>query len=155
MKLHRLSFVFAPIEQSILDAYARTLREELEDANKTQRQPKIGLLGGGNSMKYFCTQLALTKLGVRVLLLAESNPTNALHHLLDNCDFSVVITDSKNAKVRMQQVHKIEMIESLPKAATTSSAELDSIRFQDLGIFGSVIHSFEQLYRLTQVYNTY
>jgi acyl-coenzyme A synthetase/AMP-(fatty) acid ligase len=63
--------------------------------------------------------------------LAESNPTNALHHLLDSCDVSVVITDSKNAKVGMQQVHKINVAETLPRDATTSSAKVDSVKFQD------------------------
>ena len=53
---------------------AHSLREEVEDAIRTRRQPTVALLGGGNSVEYFCTQIDLMKLGVRVLLLAESNP---------------------------------------------------------------------------------
>jgi acyl-CoA synthetase (AMP-forming)/AMP-acid ligase II len=124
---------FDRITENLALLYAQSFREELEDANRTQRQPTIGLLGGGNSVEYFCTQLSLVKLGVRVLLLAESNPSNALHHLLDSCDVSVVVTDSKNAKVGMQQVRKISMVENLPWNAATSSAEVDSVKFQDFG----------------------
>jgi acyl-CoA synthetase (AMP-forming)/AMP-acid ligase II len=124
---------FDTITENLAALYAENLREELEDANRTQRQPTVALLGGGNSVEYFCTQLGLMKLGVRLLLLAESNPSNALHHLLDSCDVSVVITDAKNAKVEMQQIRKIKMIESLPKGQAVSSSEVDSFRFQDFG----------------------
>jgi acyl-CoA synthetase (AMP-forming)/AMP-acid ligase II len=124
---------FDRITENLALLYAQSLREELEDANRTQRQPTIGLIGGGNSIEYFCTQLALMKLGVRVLLLAESNPTNALHYLLDSCDVAVVITESKNANVGMQQIRKIRMVETLTRDAAASSAEVDSVRFQDFG----------------------
>jgi acyl-CoA synthetase (AMP-forming)/AMP-acid ligase II len=124
---------FDRITENLAALYALDLREELEDANKTQKQPTVALLGGGNSVEYFCTQLGLMKLGVRLLLLAESNPTNALHHLLDSCDVSVIITDEKNSKVEMQQVRKIRMVESLPTGSTVSSSEVDFVRFQDFG----------------------
>jgi len=124
---------FDSITENLAALYAQNLREELKDANRTQRQPTVALLGGGNSVEYFCTQLGLIKLGIRVLLLAESNPINALHHLLDSCDVSVVITDTKNAEIELQQVRKIKMVESLPREFIVSSAEVDYIRFQDFG----------------------
>lgn len=124
---------FDRITEILAAVYAKNLREELEDANKTQSQPTVALLGGGNSVEYFCTQLGLMKLGVRVLLLAESNPTNALHHLLDSCDVSVVITDVKNAKVEMQQVRKIKMVEPLPRGSTVSTSKVEFVRFQGCG----------------------
>jgi acyl-CoA synthetase (AMP-forming)/AMP-acid ligase II len=124
---------FDRITEILAAEYAQNLREEVEDANRTQRQPTVALLGGGNSVEYFCTQLGLMKLGFRVLLLAESNPPNALHHLLDSCDVSVVITDMKNAKVETYQVRKIKMVESLPRDLTVSSSEVDSTRFRDCG----------------------
>ncbi len=126
-------YEFDIVTENLAVSYAQNLRAELEDANKRQRQPTVALLGGGNSVEYFCTQIGLMKLGVRVLLLAESNPTNALHHLLDSCDASVVITDAKNAKIVMQQVRKVEMVESLPRERIASSSEVDSLRFQDSG----------------------
>jgi hypothetical protein len=46
---------------------------------------------------------------------------------------SVVITDVRNAKVEMQQVRKIKMVESLPRGSTVSSSEVDSVRFRDFG----------------------
>lgn len=124
---------FDRITNNLAALYARNLCEQLEDANRTRRQPTVALLGGGSSVEYFCTQLGLMKLGVRVLLLAESNPTNALHHLLDSCDVCVVIADAKNTKVETQQVRKIKMVESLPRDLTVSSSEIDSVRFQDFG----------------------
>jgi len=124
---------FDRITESLAARYAQNLREELEDANTTRRQPTVALLGGGNSVEYFCTQLSLMKLGLRVLLLAESNPANALRHLLDSCDVSVVIIDTKNARVEMQQVRKIKMIESLPKGQDVCPSQVDYLRFQDFG----------------------
>jgi long-subunit acyl-CoA synthetase (AMP-forming) len=124
---------FDSVMENLAALYAQNLREELKDANRTQRQPTVALLGGGNSMECFCTQLGLMKLGIRVLLLTKSNPTNALHHLLDSCDVSVVIIDTKNAEIEMQQVRKVKMVESLPREFIVSSAEVDYIQFQDFG----------------------
>lgn len=73
-------------------------------------------------LNIFVYKFGLMKLGVRVLLLEESSPTNALHHLLDSCDVSVV---------EMQQVRKIKMVESLPRGSTVSSSEVNSARFRD------------------------
>ncbi|KAH8656954.1 hypothetical protein BGZ60DRAFT_531819 [Tricladium varicosporioides] len=113
--------------------YAKQLKCELEVANVSQEQPTVGLLGRGTTIEYFFTELALQKLGVRVLLLAESNAPNALHHLLEHCRALVVITDVRNAAVDTNGVRKLPMIENLPQKPTTQYSEVDAVKFQDFG----------------------
>jgi len=112
-------------------SYAHHLKNELEEANASQKQPTIALLGGGRTIEYFCTQLALQKLGVRVLLLAESNAQNALHHLLKTCDALAVITDNKNTNTDTNGVRKVDMVEALPKSPEAKPREVDVVKFQD------------------------
>lgn len=122
---------FDRVTESIALSYARQIENELEGANSTGEQPTIALLGAGKTIEYFCTQLALQKLGVRVLLLAESNALSALHYLLATCQALVVITDSKNAGTDTNGVRKLHMIETLPPNPATKPSEVDAVKFQD------------------------
>ncbi|KAL5325922.1 hypothetical protein ACEPPN_007057 [Leptodophora sp. 'Broadleaf-Isolate-01'] len=124
---------FDTVTETIALTYAYQLENELQQANISQHQPTVALLGAGKSIEYFCTQLALQKLGVRVLLLAESNPPNALHYLLESCNALAVITDSKNASTNTNGTRKLDMIESLPQGSAAESEQVDRVRFQDLG----------------------
>lgn len=124
---------FDTVTETIALTYAYQLENELRQANVSQKQPTVALLGAGKSIEYFCTQLALQKLGVRVLLLAESNPPNALHYLLDSCQALAVITDSKNASTDTNGIRKLDMIESLPEGSATESEQVDKVKFQDSG----------------------
>jgi acyl-CoA synthetase (AMP-forming)/AMP-acid ligase II len=124
---------FDQVTETIALSYARQLRTELEEANTTREQPTIALLGGGRTLEYFCTQLALQKLGFRVLLLAESNALDAVHYLLDSCNALAVITDSKNSGVNTDGIRKLDMIEELPKLLKRSYAEVEAVKFQDFG----------------------
>lgn len=124
---------FDSVTESIALIYAYQLEKELRSSNITQVQPTVALLGSGSTIEYFCTQLALQKLGLRVLLLAESNAKNAIHCLLDSCDVLVVITDLKNAKADVNGVRKIRMIESLPSDTHTGYCEVDAVKFKDIG----------------------
>lgn len=122
---------FDTVTENVAAAYADELRAILQDANSSRKQPTVGLLGGGRSLQYFCTQLALQKLGIRVLLLAESNAAVALHHLLDCCNASAVITDSKNANANTKGVPKVAMIEDLPRHRKTKVTEVEAVKFQN------------------------
>ncbi|RFU33647.1 hypothetical protein B7463_g2658, partial [Scytalidium lignicola] len=124
---------FDDVTETLALLYARQLEKDLELGNATQKQPTIGLLGKGRTLEYFCTQLALQKLGVRVLLLAESNATVALHYLLETCDASAVIVDSENAGVDTNGIRKITLIEQLPHTQKTEQVEVDALKFQDFG----------------------
>jgi hypothetical protein len=48
---------FNKITENLAALYAQNFHEELEDASGTQRQPTVALLGRGNSVESFCTQL--------------------------------------------------------------------------------------------------
>jgi len=124
---------FDSVTETIALAYAYQLQDELKKANQIRKQPTVGLLGAGKSLEYFCTEIALQKLGVRVLLLAESNAVNSLHFLLDSCDVSAVIVDSKNRRVDMKGIKKLELLESLPLSSVLESEEVNAVKFQDFG----------------------
>jgi hypothetical protein len=124
---------FDRITESLAAIYAHELLWELQEANRTREQPTVALLGRGTTVEYFCTELALQKLGVRVLLLAESNSVTAMHHLLVDCNVLAVITDKRNAGADISHLRRIEMIEELPRHVTVQQANVDAIRFQDFG----------------------
>jgi acyl-CoA synthetase (AMP-forming)/AMP-acid ligase II len=124
---------FDRITETIALSYAKQLRKELTEANSLQKQPTIALLGAGKTIEYFCTELALQKLGVRVLLLAESNALSALHYLLENCQALAAITDSKNAGANTNGVRRLDMIEILPRNPNTRYSEVDAVKFHDFG----------------------
>ncbi|KAE8449261.1 hypothetical protein EG329_008428 [Mollisiaceae sp. DMI_Dod_QoI] len=124
---------FDQVTECIALVYARQLTTELEEANATRRQPTIALLGRGITLEYFCTQLALQKLGVRVLLLAESNALNALHYLLNSCHALAVITDARNSSTDTNGIRKLNMVEVLPNVSNADRREVDLLKFQDIG----------------------
>lgn len=122
---------FDKVTENFALRYAYDLKNELSVANEEQIQPTIALLGEGKKLEYFCTQLALQKLGVRVLLLAESNASTALHFLLESCNAVAIITDTKNSNTDIQSLRKISMVESLSYDSIASRAEVDALRYQD------------------------
>lgn len=124
---------FDRVTDSIAASYAHEFSAELREANESRKQPTVALLGTGTTLEYFCTELALQKLGIRVLLLAESNAVNALHHLLVSCHALVVITDSKNVGADTKNIRKVSMIEELPRDCVTKQAEIEAVKFQDYG----------------------
>jgi acyl-CoA synthetase (AMP-forming)/AMP-acid ligase II len=119
------------ITESLAAAYAHELLWELQHANESRKQPTIALLGRGTTIEYFCTQLALQKLGLRVLLLAESNSVASLHYLLDSCNVSAVITDTKNAGADIKHIRRISMIEDISQNVTAQQTDVDAVKYQD------------------------
>lgn len=125
---------FDRVTENIALFYASELREELLNANVSRVQPTIALLGRGTTIEYFCTQLALQKLGVRVLLLAESNALSALQYLLLSCSAVAVIIDTKNASTPVENIRKIDMIEVLSQNhGLPHYALVDAVKYQDPG----------------------
>lgn len=122
---------FDRVTENVALRYAYDLKDELLAANEAQVQPTIALLGEGKTLDYFCTQLALQKLGVRVLLLGESNPLTALHFLLETCKAVAVITDLKNSNTDVQSLRKVGMVESLSYDLIASRVQVDALKYQD------------------------
>jgi acyl-CoA synthetase (AMP-forming)/AMP-acid ligase II len=114
-------------------SYAYEFQAEICRANATQKQPTIALLGAGRTLEYFCTELALQKLGLRILLLAESNSQDGLHHLLGSCEVLAVITDLKNAATDTNGIRKVPMIDEIPQYPEIRSTTMAEIKFQDFG----------------------
>jgi acyl-CoA synthetase (AMP-forming)/AMP-acid ligase II len=124
---------FDSVTEAIALTYAYQLRKEIQNGNRTRTQPTVALLGSGTTLEYFCTELALQKLGLKVLLLAESNASNTLHFLLESCHVLAVITDSKNANVDTKGIRKVHMIELMPSDSHVDYCEVDEVKFQDFG----------------------
>jgi acyl-CoA synthetase (AMP-forming)/AMP-acid ligase II len=124
---------FDVVTEKIALAYAYKFQTEISSGNATQKQPTIALLGAGRTLEYFCTELALQKLGLRVLLLAESNSLDGLHHLLETCEALAVITDSKNAGVDTNGIRKVPMIDTIPQDPEIPSRSVANVKFQDFG----------------------
>lgn len=123
---------FDQITERIAVIYGKLLKEELDEANSSRQQPTIALLGRGINLEYFCTQIALQKLGVRVLLLAESNALSALHHLLATCNALAVITDSRNSDADTNGIKKLDLVDYFPRDQV-ERAQVERLRFQDFG----------------------
>ncbi|RDL38497.1 Acetyl-CoA synthetase-like protein [Venustampulla echinocandica] len=123
---------FDRVTEVLALSYAGYLEDELAEGNLSRKQPTVALLGGGKTIEYFCTLLALQKLGVRVLLLAESNTVSALHHLLETCHVLAVITDLENRGVDKNGVRSLAMIEVLPRSLEVNYMAVDAIKFQDV-----------------------
>jgi acyl-CoA synthetase (AMP-forming)/AMP-acid ligase II len=122
---------FDSATDTIALSYAHEFRSEIQHANATHKQPTIALLGVGRSLEYLCSELALQKLGLRVLLLAESNSVDGLHHLLESCEALAVIVDSKNVEADTNGVRKIPMIESITGHIDIHNTNVNAVRFQD------------------------
>jgi len=124
---------FDSVTETLALSYAYQLEKELQEANRTRKQPTVALLGAGKTLDYFCTQLALQKLGLRVLLLAESNAETALHFLLETCEVQAVIVDSKNTSTDLRCIRKVDMITRIPDTSGIEYTEVDAVKFQDYG----------------------
>lgn len=75
--------------------YSAVFRQQILDGTKARRQPTIALLGVGHTFAYLATQLALVKLGLRVLLLSPGNSGIARDHLLTVCDVVGVVAEEQ------------------------------------------------------------
>lgn len=76
--------------------YAIAFHLEIENGNKSSLQPTIALLGTGNTFRYWVTQVALFKLGVRVLLLSDKNADVARDHLLETCNAVGIVAEPQH-----------------------------------------------------------
>lgn len=123
---------FHHITEVLARDYGKLLRREVANGQNSGCQPTIALLGSGTTFEYFATQIALQKLNLRTLLLADESPENVLKHLLFECHAVAIICDSKNSNIAINHLRKISMIENpLQLHKTLAEGELDSIRFED------------------------
>ncbi|EMC98541.1 hypothetical protein BAUCODRAFT_23288 [Baudoinia panamericana UAMH 10762] len=89
--------------------YSSALDVQLNEAIKVDQQPTVALLGTGHTIGYFATQLALLKLGIRVLLLSPSNADVATNHLLTVCN-AVAVVSQANLQSAVHGLHVVELV---------------------------------------------
>lgn len=107
--------------------YGELLKAELEHGNITLKQPTVALLGVGISIEYLATQLALQKLNLRVLLLADRNSPDAISGLLERCHAVALFVDARNESTMMTSVRTIPMVDDVSKL-------VDSVEYASNGI---------------------
>ncbi|KAF1344851.1 male sterility protein [Delphinella strobiligena] len=83
--------------------YSRAFQSQIETGTSSGTQPTIALLGTGNTFRYWVSQIALLKLGVRLLLLSDKNADVARDHLLESCS-AVGIVVEHNYVVSVQHL---------------------------------------------------
>lgn len=94
---------FAPITWKQFDhltnyaaaQYSRAFSHEIATGLSTGTQPTIALLGTGNTFRYWVSEVALLKLGVRILLLSDKNADAARDHLLQTCNAVGIVVEQK------------------------------------------------------------
>jgi acyl-coenzyme A synthetase/AMP-(fatty) acid ligase len=122
---------FDQLTENVAKIYADQLTEVLRRANEAAKQPTVALLGSGRTIEFFVTEMALQKLGVRVLLLAEGNSIEAVHHLLKVCKAQALILDSKNYGTDSRGLQVLKMIENIAITQNSTELELSALAFDD------------------------
>ena len=126
---------FHAITTLLAAQYGQILRTEILEAMVSQKQPTIALLGRGMTFEYYATQIALLKLNVRVLLLADGNPAPVIHGLLSRCGAVATVVDAKHAKFDPSGARKVLMLEkslnSNDLQEQVTSDVLRSLRYED------------------------
>ncbi|MCJ1404104.1 hypothetical protein MMC11_007329 [Xylographa trunciseda] len=112
--------------------YGHLLQSEITKGRSNLNQPTVALLGGGTTLEYFCTQIALQKLNLRVLLLADRSPIDVIRTLLVKCQVVVIIYDLRNAELVSKSVRGVPMIKmSLLLDDPVPENEIEGLRFDD------------------------
>ncbi|KAI7554322.1 male sterility protein [Hortaea werneckii] len=86
---------FNDLVKALAASYADVFNAQVVAGIANAKQPAVALLGVGHTFQYFATQLALVRLGLRVLLLSPSNATAARDHLLDACDVGGIVAEEQ------------------------------------------------------------
>ena len=122
---------FDQATESVAVLYGRQLKRELAESKTSGKQPTVALLGSGTTIEYFITELALQKLNVRVLLLAETIALDALHHLLNICEVKAIIVGSKSAAAYSGDIRKLELVEDISHLDQVAEEEVTAMAFED------------------------
>lgn len=125
---------FDAVTDAMALKYGHLLKELFQDSNAARQQPTIALLGRGTTLDFFVTEIALVKLGARVLLLAAQNSIQITDDLIQRCNASALITDSRHVVKPAKDIPVLAMIEDLTSLdwnVSNSSNELRSLAFDD------------------------
>lgn len=134
---------FNDLVRALAASYADVFQAQLVAGIANARQPTVALLGVGHTFQYFATQLALVRLGLRVLLLSPSNATAARHHLLEACDVMGIVADEQLLQTLQDLDMPVAELLSRPTAESFTEKK-DVLAFVPIDSWNShsfVIHS--------------
>ena len=138
---------FYQVKNAVAAQYSHSLQGIVLEANKTGVQPTVALLGHGDTIQFYITEVALLELNIRVLLLAANNNAEAMQRLLKICNASVlIIEESFRLPFDAPNISQLEMIQhdrlDIPYAATRKETIFRFDDGQDPGNRAAfVIHS--------------
>lgn len=121
---------FDAYTSALAEKYAARLESILTSSRLTREQPTVALMGRGYTMEYWATQMALQKLNLRVLLLAENLSVPALDHLLEVTKSKVLIVDG-NLETPIRHKSIIPMAESPILQRTSHEQRYEALAFED------------------------
>ena len=126
-QFHRVTTVLAA-------KYGESMHNVLVEANKNKIQPTVALLGHGKTIQYFATQIALQKLNVEVLLLAENNSPEAMQSLLERCKASVLMVEENfNVPFPVYDLLLLKMVHDCLNFTDVFADDTTFPRFEDDG----------------------
>ncbi|KAI6910578.1 male sterility protein [Hortaea werneckii] len=134
---------FNDLVKALAASYADVFHAQVVAGIANAKQPTVALLGVGHTFQYFATQLALVRLGLRVLLLSPSNATAARDHLLDACDVVGIVAEEQLLQTVQDLDMPVAKLLSRPTAGSLTEEE-DVLAFVPTDPWNShsfVIHS--------------
>ncbi|KAI7548387.1 male sterility protein [Hortaea werneckii] len=134
---------FNDLVRGLAASYADIFHAQVVAGIANAKQPTVALLGVGHTFQYFATQLALVRLGLRVLLLSPSNATAARDHLLDACDVVGIVAEEQLLQIVQDLDKPVAKLLSRPTAESFTEGK-DVLAFVPADSWNShsfVIHS--------------
>ena len=123
--------------------YSRAFKHEIESGLLSGLQPTVALYGTGNTFGYWVSEVALLKLGVRVLLLSDKNADVARDHLLRACVAVGIVVEQKY--ITTVQELSIPVVPLVPVALSWAPSAIPKYnRFESDDVWNQqamVIHS--------------
>lgn len=110
--------------------YSSIPHQELVEANRSRKQPTVALLGHGSTMEYYFTQMALQKLNIRTLLLAENNSPEAMRTLLERCGVLALILEF-GLSLEIDNLRQVSMLEGCLQHTASTHEEQRILCFDD------------------------
>lgn len=135
---------FDCIVGSLAASYSQAFEQQIIDGMRHSRQPTVALLGSGHTFDYFATQLALLKLGLRVILLSPGNAIVARDHLLQTCDAVGLVVQSNLLANSGDVEMPVVIMLAAPTPLTSNERNTAFPRFEPVDVWNShslIIHS--------------
>lgn len=111
--------------------YSHVLRTIIIKAIEEVVQPTVALLGHGSTIEYYTTQMALQKLNVRVLLLADKNSPEQKRVLVERCGVKALIVENDTFSLDDCPIMRLYMPQDCLRYADTTDSTLPNLIYED------------------------